>query len=238
MTSEVKRLQAAFLRKEEKQKYLSNLEAMRSQGRVTDEQYASLKTGYQQDMTAAVTEIANVKSQLKLQLQTAEQNLNSLKTEQESLRLRRDIGELPPETYQNSEQKLLRKIGSAQKDIADLQRLIGAKQSIELGAAAIVTGERAFRGPSKRGPLQWITLIWGILCVMGMFVAFAPFIGLLFIIPYFLFAGMGLLISLITIFLTKGSKGFSVAGAIMCLGAPLAGIIAWAAFGLSLGGLG
>ena len=238
MTREVKTLQAAFLKKEENQRYLSNLEAMRAQGRVTDEQYASLKTGYQQAMTAAVTEVANVKSQLKLELQMAEQNLNSLKTEQESLRLRHDIGELSPETYQNSEQKLLRKIASTQRDIADLQKLIGVKQSTEFGAAATVPGERAFREPSKRGPLQWITLIWGILCVMGMFVAFAPFIGLLFIIPYFLFAATGFLISLITIFLTKGKKGYRVAGAVMCLGAPLAGIIAWAAFGLSLGGIG
>jgi hypothetical protein len=226
MNREVKILQAAFLKKEENQKYLSNLDTMRSQGRVTDEQCASIKAGYQQAMTDAVTEIANVKRQLKLELQTAEQNLNSLKTEQESLRLRRDIGELSSESYQSFEQKLLRKIGSTQSEIANLQKLIGAKQSIELGAAAIGTRERAIREPSKRGTLQWISLIWGILSVLGSFSLYIPLVNLFILIPYFLFAGAGLLTSLVAIFIAKRGRGFSIAGALMCFLAPIiSGII-------------
>jgi len=133
MTSEVKSLQAAFLKKEQNQNYLSNLERLRTEGSVTAEQYAALKADYQQRLTAAVSEIANIKSQLKNQLHTATQNLIPLRSKLETLAAEHKAGRLTQEKYHSSQKELTREITSTESIIAELQRLIGARSSADTG---------------------------------------------------------------------------------------------------------
>jgi len=133
MIKETRSLQGAFLRKEENQNFLSNLERLKAERSVTDEQYAVTKGRYQQDLTVAVSEIANIKSQLKLHLQTTEQNLSKVRAQLEELDIRHKVGELTLEEYQSSQQELMKMIGQTENTIARLQRLIAAKSSAEIG---------------------------------------------------------------------------------------------------------
>lgn len=73
--------------------------------------------------------------------------------------------------------------------------------------------------------MQVLSLIWGILAIIGMIVAFFPCLGSFnwLNIP---FSGIGLIISVIALATTKeGSKGGSIAGIICCGLAILFGII-------------
>ena len=64
--------------------------------------------------------------------------------------------------------------------------------------------------------MQVLSLVWGILAFLGMFVAFFPCLGSLnwINIP---FAGVGLAVSVVTLVTTKEQKkGLVIAGLILC----------------------
>ena len=73
-------------------------------------------------------------------------------------------------------------------------------------------------------PMQLLSLIWGILSMIGMFIAFLPLLGWMNWgnIP---FASIGLIISIVAAVTGTGSKGFSIAGVIMCAVAILVGVL-------------
>ena len=133
MTGDAKRLQAAFLQKEQNQNFLSNLARLKSEGSVTEDQEEAMKTGYQQSMIAAVSEIANIKNQLKLQLQATQQHSSTLRMELESLNLKHKVGEISLEKYQHSQQKLMKAINQNETTVNDIQKLIAAKSSAQVG---------------------------------------------------------------------------------------------------------
>ena len=73
--------------------------------------------------------------------------------------------------------------------------------------------------------MQILSLVWGILAIVGMIVGFFPCLGALnwLNIP---FAGMGLVISIIALVTTKEPKrGGSIAGIVCCAVALIFGII-------------
>jgi hypothetical protein len=64
--------------------------------------------------------------------------------------------------------------------------------------------------------MQTLSLIWGILSILGMLVAFTPCLGALnwLNVP---FAGAGLIVSVIAVATTKqGKKGGCIAGIVCC----------------------
>lgn len=133
MDNEVRNLRAALERKEQNQARLSDLERLRERGSVNPEQYGAMKAGYQQNLTVAVSEIANIKNQLKLQLQATEQNLTALRDELEKLDIQHKVGELTLEEYNSSQQKLMKTIDRTDGETSELQRLIAAKSSNQIG---------------------------------------------------------------------------------------------------------
>lgn len=73
--------------------------------------------------------------------------------------------------------------------------------------------------------MQVLSLLWGILAILGMIVAFTPCLGALnwLNIP---FSGVGLIISIIALATTKErDKGGSIAGIICCSIAAFFGLI-------------
>ncbi len=79
--------------------------------------------------------------------------------------------------------------------------------------------------------MQVVSLVWGILAILGMFIGFFPCLGALnwLNIP---FAVVGLIISIVTLAGAKqGSKGGAVAGVVMCGAAALLGLLRLAAGG-------
>ncbi len=72
--------------------------------------------------------------------------------------------------------------------------------------------------------MQTLSLVWGILSLIGMFIAFIPFLGWLnwANIP---FASVGLIISIIAAVTAKDTRGASIAGIILCAIAIVLGAI-------------
>ena len=72
--------------------------------------------------------------------------------------------------------------------------------------------------------MQVLGLVWGILSVIGMFIAFIPLLGWLnwLVIP---FAVVGLVISIIATANAKQERGLAIAGIVMCSIAILFGAI-------------
>ncbi len=73
--------------------------------------------------------------------------------------------------------------------------------------------------------MQVLSLVWGILAFIGMFVAFFPCLGSLnwLNIP---FSAVGLIVSIVALATTKGpSKGMAIAGLVLCALGVLLGCI-------------
>lgn len=72
--------------------------------------------------------------------------------------------------------------------------------------------------------MQVISLLWGILSILGMFISFIPLLGWLNwgVIP---FAIAGMIISIIAIASARGGKGLAVTGATLCLIAIILGTL-------------
>lgn len=73
--------------------------------------------------------------------------------------------------------------------------------------------------------MQVLSLVWGILAILGMAVAFLPCLGALnwINIP---FSGIGLIISIIALATEKGpNRGNAVAGTVLCAIAVVLGFI-------------
>jgi len=75
--------------------------------------------------------------------------------------------------------------------------------------------ERALQSSRPAGPMQVVSLIWGILAIIGMFVAFLPFFGWMnwANIP---FSFIGLIISIVATATSKGKKGMGITGIVLC----------------------
>jgi len=130
--NEAKLLTEALLSKERNQELLANLEKLKVGGSIAEQKYALLKSDYQRKITAAVSEIARLKSRLKLKLDEAKNRLNLMHVELEELRARHDAGELSISKYQRAERKLLKQIANTKKDVIALQSLVEAKTSSQL----------------------------------------------------------------------------------------------------------
>ncbi len=72
--------------------------------------------------------------------------------------------------------------------------------------------------------MQVISLIWGMMSILGMFIAFIPFLGWLNwgVVP---FSIAGLVVSIVAIATARSGKGMAIAGATMCLIAILLGTL-------------
>ena len=74
---------------------------------------------------------------------------------------------------------------------------------------------RTSQAGKSAGAMQVLSLIWGILAIIGMFVAFVPFFGWMnwANIP---FSFIGLIISIVATATAKGKKGMGITGIILC----------------------
>lgn len=119
-------------------------------------------------MTAAVSEIARIKSRLSAILQLSKQNLNTSKTELERLRAEYNIGNLSERTLQGSKQRLQKSIDRARAEIARVQSLVDAKTS-----GQVIVEEVKEKGIGKRRGIlpQWAitTAVVVLLLVVGLF---------------------------------------------------------------------
>jgi len=136
MGKEERELQMAFSRKEKNEKLLTNLEKLREEGSVTDEQYESMKSNYTQIINEAASAIEQIKGGLSRDIESEENALENYKQELKNLEARFKVGELSVDEYQKSEQKIKTKIDRGQANVSELKRLYESKSSADVGGYA------------------------------------------------------------------------------------------------------
>ena len=99
MASESEQLYEALSTRDKVRGYLSNLEVLRTEGSVTEEQYAIAKSEYDGQESAALTEIESLKAQLRPRLGGIEQELADARFQMGSFETRLRVGEITQAKY-------------------------------------------------------------------------------------------------------------------------------------------
>ncbi len=142
MGQEVRKLQKAFLLKEEVEGFLANLEKLKTEGSIIQEQYESMKKDYDQRLTAVALEITTLKVQLSHQLEEAKKDLDASRLELDKPEARYKVGEVSLKKYQSLERKTRQKIEKMESGIAGLDKVIKAESSADVAGYAAILGQK------------------------------------------------------------------------------------------------
>jgi hypothetical protein len=155
MVREERELQRAFSGKEKYEKLLSNLEALKGKGVVTEDQYSSMKTGYQRSQEQAVATVNQLKMKITQDIQSEETNIQRQNVELQNLDARFKVGEIRADDLQKAEQRIRVKIQRSQSTVKDLNRLIAAQSSADVGGyVEVKTGTGSGGGATSLSDLS------------------------------------------------------------------------------------
>ena len=132
MASESQQLYEALFTRDKVRGYLSNLDRLRTEGSVTEEQYAIAKSEYDGQESAASSEIESLKAQLKPRLDGIEQELAGARFQMGSFETRLRVGEITQAKYDAEQRKLGKQIETLQADQVELAGLVEAESAPEL----------------------------------------------------------------------------------------------------------
>jgi hypothetical protein len=133
MAREERELQKAFSAKEKYEKLLSNLDALKGKGQVSEDQYNSMKTGYQKSQEQAVATVSQLKMKITQDIQSEETNIQRQNVELQNFDTRFKVGEIKADDLQKAEQRIRAKIQRSQSAVKDLNRLLAAQSSADVG---------------------------------------------------------------------------------------------------------
>ena len=132
MSEAAKKLVQSFKAKEEIDGFLSNLQQLKADGTVDEDYYATLKSEYDLRLNSATSEISQIKSEIRKQLETVQHDIETNKQELSNLDIKYKVGELTIEQFQDSERKLRAKINQLEQEVENLNKLIHAKSSADI----------------------------------------------------------------------------------------------------------
>ena len=127
MASEAEQLYEALATRDKVRGYLSNLERLRTDGSVTEEQYAAAKNEYVGQESAASSKIDALKAQLKPRLDGIEQELADARFQLGSFETRLRVGEITQAKYDAEQRKLGTQVKSLETDRDELASLVNAE---------------------------------------------------------------------------------------------------------------
>ncbi len=134
MAKETKKFAEAFAVKDEVEGFLTNLDKLKADGTITEQQHSTLKAEYDIRLNAALSEITRIKSAFKKQLETTQRDMETYKWELGKIEIKYKVGELPVGKYQSSDRKLRAKVEELERDTEELERLIKADSSADIAA--------------------------------------------------------------------------------------------------------
>jgi len=137
MAGEAKKLQNALLVKEQIEGFLANLEKLKAEGSVAQEQYDLLKQDYDQRLKSAVSEVTTLKVHISQELEKNQKDSEAYKWELSKLEARYKVGELSLQNYTRVDHKLRRSIDEVESKIAELKRLRGQNPQVILQAVVV-----------------------------------------------------------------------------------------------------
>jgi len=143
MAKEAKRLIEALINKDRIESYLANLEKLKAEGSITEEQYTATSDEYYERLGLATSEVLRIKNDLRKELEVVKQELATSKGELATYATRHKVGELSLKQYQVSEKKLGIKIEKLQQDAGELTALVKANTIAELGVTPEAAGATA-----------------------------------------------------------------------------------------------
>ena len=121
-----KSLKAAFTTLEANKGYLINLEKLKAEGAVPDDQYETMKDEYSRKIPPAESEIKAIKNRVEREMEAAKKELGTLKKDLDTLSTRNKVGEIPLEKFKGMDSKLRRKIDSIEADVSEYENLVKA----------------------------------------------------------------------------------------------------------------
>jgi hypothetical protein len=136
MAKETKRLIELFAIKGEVESFLANLEKLKADGSITEEQYVATREEYYERLGTVASEIARIKNEFKRKLGSTQHDIETYRQELDNLDVRHKVGELPSGKYQSSERKLRATIEQLELTAGELKRLVDAKSSVDMGVTS------------------------------------------------------------------------------------------------------
>jgi len=149
-------LQREFSKKEKAERLLSNLEKLKSEGAVADDQYEALRQKYSTAIELASDVITARKEEMKARLEEAEKSVVVYAQELKNLEVKFKVGELQADQYQREEQRNSLRLARAKQDIAKLQQAIASTSSEGVGGFIDVNLE-AKGAVAKLGEIEMLT---------------------------------------------------------------------------------
>ena len=128
----LKNLKLAYTTLEANQSYLANLEKLKAEGSVPDDQYEAMKDEYSRKIPPAESEIKAIKNRLERELDSAKKELVSVKKDLDTLSTRNKVGEIPLEKFKSMDSKLRRQIENIENNIVEYDMLLKANCAADI----------------------------------------------------------------------------------------------------------
>jgi hypothetical protein len=128
-----RQLQEALSRKQKAKNLASNLEKLREQKSVDDDQYESLKPRYANAEKEASTAVRALREELKAKLERAERDIEILHQEKENLQIRFQVGQITADAYRRAERKAEAKLEAERASATELEKLAKARGTEDVG---------------------------------------------------------------------------------------------------------
>jgi len=150
MANELEQLYQALVARDKVRGYLSNLERLRTEGSVTEEQYAIAKSEYDGQESAATSTIESLKSTLRPRMDSIEKELADASFQLGSFETRLRVGEITQAKYDAEQRQLGKQIKALEADREKLASLVDAERA----PAQHVPPARAAKPAKAQSPVE------------------------------------------------------------------------------------
>lgn len=127
-----KGLHAAFTTLESNQGYLKNLEKLKAEGSVPNDQYDSMKEEYGRKIPPAESEIKAIKNRLEREMEALKKEQGVVKKDLDNLSTRNKVGEIPLEKFRSMDAKLRRRNEQIETEMAEFENLLKANCAADI----------------------------------------------------------------------------------------------------------
>lgn len=134
MTDRTSRLIEALTEKERVEGFLIKLARLRAEGGIAEDQYASTMADYDQRLSAAEAQVEEIRNELREQLEDNQQQMEACRQEMARLEIRHKVGELPPQSYQSTQQGTQARLAQLEANGERLRRNIEARFAADVEA--------------------------------------------------------------------------------------------------------
>lgn len=128
----MKGLKMAYTTLEANQGYLKNLEKLKAEGSVQNDQYEAMKEDYSRKIPPAESEIKAIKNRLEREMEAVKKELAVLKKDLDNLSTRNKVGEVPLEKFRSMDSKIRHRIEQIETETAEFENLLKANCAADI----------------------------------------------------------------------------------------------------------